>query len=393
MPDVEPGPDARPDRIRRIVLRSLLVLGAVAGVWLLWTGVSVWLSFRSIDRIGVDVDAARSALEAIQDADRPQAPPVEIIPEPGDGAAVPTTAPVSPDPGASESTTTTTATPEPPGPEILPYDPSFAASPAIPNDAFDAFLIIGSDARAGLGGSRADVILLALLPSDGSNPILVSLPRDLWLPNSCWERSRRINASLNGCGDAATGPELLAVTVAEFTGIQPDHFALFDFEDFQRVIDAFGGLDVCVDRPVRFRGNELDAGCTRVDGATALEWVRSRSTREFRDGEWRPMRGVNDLTRNARQRDVLLQLLARVRSMNTITSLADIVGSIADAVTIDEALSAGDIVSLAWSMRRFAPRDIVQVTIPVANYRTSGGAAVLIPTEPFSVTFADHWPR
>ena len=83
--------------------------------------------------------------------------------------------------------------------------------------------------------SRADVIVLLLLPADGSDPVMVSIPRDLYLPNPCTGGYTRVNATLNGCGEAATGPELLSVAVEDFTGVQIDHFAVFDFEGFQAI--------------------------------------------------------------------------------------------------------------------------------------------------------------
>jgi anionic cell wall polymer biosynthesis LytR-Cps2A-Psr (LCP) family protein len=84
------------------------------------------------------------------------------------------------------------------------------------------------------------------------------------------------------------------------------------------------------------------------------------------------MRGVSDLTRNDRQRDVLLQLLGKVKSLDALTSLVDIVESIADAVTIDDGITIGRAIGLAWDMRSVSPGGIVQVTIPVRNHTTSG---------------------
>ena len=354
--------------------RVIFVLLGAGVLWVAWTGVSLWLTFRDVERITVDVEEARDAIAALPQVDRPPPPPVEVEPE--------------------QVPTMTTLPPRDITGDQLPYDLAFSTSPAIPDEAFNAFLIIGSDTRAGLGGKRADVLILALLPEDGSAPILVSLPRDLWLRIPCWNSQNRINAALNGCGDAASGPELLAITVAEFTGIKTDHFTLFDFEDFKKVIDAFGGIEICVEVPTRFGTLEVPAGCTRVDGEEALSWVRSRkTTREFRDGRWRLKPGVNDLTRNERQREVLMQLLGNVKSLDTLLSLVNIVESIADAVTIDDGITIGRATELAWDMRSVSPGEIAQVTIPVRNHTTSGGAAVLLPTKPFAEVFAEFWPR
>lgn len=201
-----------------------------------------------------------------------------------------------------------------------------------------------------------------------------------------------MNAALNGCGEAASGPELVAITVADFTGIQPDHFALFDFEDFTRVIDAFGGTEICVENPVRERKLNIPAGCTEVDGELALIWIRSRHTEEFVDGQWRTMRGVNDLTRNERQRDLLIQMLGKVKSLDALTSLISIVDSVSDAVTIDEGITVSGAIGVAWDLRSAAPREIIKVTIPVRNHGTEGGASMLLPATSFEEVFAEYWP-
>jgi LCP family protein required for cell wall assembly len=394
-PDPPPGPpDAHPpDRqgAFRIGVRILAGLLAAVFLWGIWSLVGVWFSFRSIDTISVDLDEARQAIEALPPEDRPAPPPLEpeddSDPEP---VAIATT-------NAADEPTAATAPPVvtvPPGitGEQIPYDPAFITSPAIPDETFDAFLIIGSDFRETKRSVRADVIILALVPDDGSPPILVSIPRDLWVDIPCWNEPNRINASLNGCGDAASGPELLALTVADFTGIQPDHFALFNFEDFTRVIDAFGGVEICVENAVREKRLELPAGCSIADGAMALLWIRSRRTEEYVDGQWQRMSGVNDITRNQRQQELLLEILRRVRSLDSLTSLVDIVDSVADAVIIDDDITLGSAIALAWDLREFAPSEIRRLIVPFRYHRTESGAQVLIAREQFSDVLATLWP-
>jgi len=347
------------------------------------------MSFRSIETISVDLDEARQAIEALPPAERPAPPPLDDEPI-DDIPSVTTSAPAAPTP-----TTVAVAGPTQP-PDItgeqVPYDPEYATSPAIADDAFDAYLIIGSDARETRSAIRADVILLALLPQDGSAPILVSIPRDLWVDIPCWNKPNRINASLNGCGEAATGPELLALTVADFTGIRPDHFALFDFGDFVRVIDAFGGIEICVENAVRESDLGLAAGCSEADGDTTLLWVRSRRTEELVDGTWQRMSGVSDITRNERQQDVMIQILREVRSLDNLASLVDIVDSIADAVTIDDDITLGRAIGLAWDLRETAPNEIRRITIPVRHHRTESGRQVLLAKQKFADVLAEVWP-
>ncbi len=386
-------------KILRWFFRGIIAIAVIALAFVIWTVVGVWLEFRSIESINVDVDNAREAILQLKDEERPTAPPVEIDdppvePQSSDLSTTTTTLDAMVDEATTttthaEPTTTTTKAPDIEG-DQLPYDPNFSTSPPIPNEAFNAFLLIGSDAREDGIGIRADVIMLALLPQN-DDPMLVSIPRDLWLPNPCWKRARRVNTSLRGCGNAASGPELLALTVANYTGIQADHFALFNFDDFTRVIDAFGGITICVDNPTKDKKWQLPAGCSEADGETTLGWVRSRKTKELVNGRWKSMSGVSDLTRNERQRDVIIKLLGKVKSLDTFTSLVEIAGSISDAVTIDDGITITDAIGIAWDLRNVTTSNISKIAIPIRHYVTDGGAAVLVPTKSFDEILAEYW--
>ena len=101
---------------------------------------------------------------------------------------------------------------------------------------------------------------------------------------------------------------------------------------------------------------------------------------------------VTALTRDDRQRDVLLQVLGKVKSLGTLGSLVDIVDSIADAVTIDDGITVGETIGLAWGLRSTSPEGIVQITIPVSRHKTSEGANVFFPTQSFADVFSAYWP-
>lgn len=182
--------------------------------------------------------------------------------------------------------------------ENYPPPPPVPVSPRVADSVHEAILIIGSDRAIG-SSRRADVIMLALIPTNGSGLTLVSLPRDLYLANPCGGGWARINGALNGCG-GVSGPNLLAVVVEDFTGIPIDHFVMFDYDGFARVVDIAGGVQVCVDYPT-FDTNttpdlDLPAGCSTLGGKMALSWVRSRKTRQIVDGVERAMPGGGDHT-------------------------------------------------------------------------------------------------
>ncbi|MEM9565841.1 MAG: LCP family protein [Actinomycetota bacterium] len=356
----------RRDRVRRLALR--LVLAITAGLLLLVAAqaAALWWSWRSVERTAFD-EAAFAALPPVG-ATAIDLPVVE-----GDGGP------------AIDPLTTRSERMGWSGTPVEP--PAASAGPDIDQatDPFDAYLIVGSDE----GDTRADVIMLALLPTDGAAPLLVSLPRDLYLPNRCTGGLTRLNANYNGCGADVNGPTQLAGAVTDFTGIEIDHFALFTMDGFERIIDAVGGMEICVDNPVREDTRlDLPAGCSRVDGRMALGWVRSRMTEELVDGRWRVMPQVNDLTRNQRQQELLLTVLARVGEFDSPGDLSGFAASLGDAFTLDDRLGLADAAELAWRHRDLSADAIVRLQIPVRSHVTAGGAQVLLPTEPFAATLA-----
>ena len=265
------------------------------------------------------------------------------------------------------------------------------SSPALPDDMFNSVLLIGADAS----GFLADVLIYVLLPSDGSTPIMVSLPRDLYLSDACTGGYGRINSALGGCRGVASGPELLSLTVEDFTGIEVDHFARVNFSGFEWVVDQLGGTTVCVgDRPIRDpkSGLELSPGCHEADGKTTLAWVRSRNPEyQDEDGEWtRP--GGSDFDRQTKQQEILVQLAGKLTSTSSVGALSSILSNLSNVVRTDSGWGVGEMASLAFQYRSMDPSSVRRLTIRVQNYRTPGGAQVLIPASRFNDTLAAVYP-
>jgi LCP family protein required for cell wall assembly len=266
----------------------------------------------------------------------------------------------------------------------IPDAPTFnkaAFGEPISDEVFDSYLLVGTDAS----GFLADTIILALQPGDGSAPLMVSLPRDLYVWNMCKGVFTRINTGLGGCSGVASGSELLAIMVEDYTGIPVDHLARIDFSGFARVVDVMGGIRVCVDNPRRDLKSHLEletAGCRRVDGETALAWVRSRHPEELVGGSWKSI-GGSDFGRQRRQQDALFQLAGKAAGFSSPASLTDRLSAVASLVRLDSSWSFGSAVATAWRYRGISKDDVRRFSIEVSNYRTSNGAAVLLPTRTF----------
>ncbi len=262
-------------------------------------------------------------------------------------------------------------------------------SPELPDDMFTSVLLIGSDAS----GALADSIIYVLLPNDGADPIMASIPRDMWLPNRCTEGFTRINENLNGCAEFATGPELLALAVEDFTGIAVDHYARVNFSGFSNVIDWMGGISICVDAPTRDKKAhlELPAGCTTAGGQTALAWVRSRQAEQLIGGSWQAI-GTSDFTRQSHQQDVLLQLAAKLAAYRSPTALAEALERLSSAVRMDAGWTITQIASLGYRYRDIDTDSITRIRLETDDFVTTGGAWVVLPTETFNQTLGAVYP-
>lgn len=269
------------------------------------------------------------------------------------------------------------------------WQPLPVSSPRLPDEMFTSILLIGADES----GFLADVVILVLLPEDGASPMMVSLPRDLWLPNPCTHSYTRLNASLGGCKGRASGPELLSIAVEDFTGVAVDHFARVNFGGFKTVVDRMGGITVCVDAPTRDidAGLDIPSGCTAADGSVALAWVRSRDTEQLVGEEWVAI-GSSDFTRQRHQQDVLFQLGRKLSSYSSVASLGNALSNMASAVRLDDGWSIVDIAALGFSYRNLTADGIVRLQIPTSDYISSGGAYVLRPTERFNDVLAKAYP-
>ena len=265
---------------------------------------------------------------------------------------------------------------------------------------FDTYLLIGSDERSEkvaetrgkIEGKRADVIILGLVSKDTNNISLLSFPRDLLIKNNCTGAIERINASYtkNDCGGRA---ENLAAAIFSISGIRVDHFASFDFEGFEEIIDSVDGIEVCVDETQREGFSfELQKGCQTINGLTTLNWVVSRSTevlvgekivdKEGNDiSNWRPMPGVSDLSRIERQQYVVMQLINELRNFESINELYGFINALENAFVIDENLTINRAVDILWTFRNIDLSNVKKLTTPVNYLTLSDGRQVLVLSE------------
>ncbi|MER7013111.1 LCP family protein [Saccharopolyspora sp. NPDC000359] len=232
------------------------------------------------------------------------------------------------------------------------------------------WLIVGSDSRDGLDpetaealhvgaaeGQRTDTIMVAHVPDNDTPPTLISLPRDSHVPVPGHGRTM-INAAF-----AIGGPELLARTVEQATGLRIDHYAEIGFGGFAGLVDAVGGVELCLDEEMHDTktGQTLPGGCQTLDGEQALTFVRMR----YSDATPR-----SDLDRVANQRKFIGALVEEASSVGTLINpfttyaLAD---QGAQALTMLDSDGTSDLLSLAWALRGISSGGVVTTTVPVTD--------------------------
>src|SRR5215210_5773288 len=135
-------------------------------------------------------------------------------------------------------------------------------------------LVLGVDTRPDSQemGSRTDTIMLVQVVPKTGDVKLLSVPRDLLVEVEPGERDKINAAQIYG------GVDGTIVALENYSGVPVHHYAFVDFEGFEKVIDAMGGVRVDVGDgqfPEKWRMGE---GVQRLNGHKALIYARYRGT-------------------------------------------------------------------------------------------------------------------
>jgi len=238
------------------------------------------------------------------------------------------------------------------------------------------YLLAGSDARGSGGiddstsGARTDTIILLHKPRSG--PVaLISIPRDTYveIPDS---GGNKINAAYS-----FGGAPLLVKTVEQLSGLTVDHYVEVGFGGVSGVVDAVGGVRLCLDYDVHDVKSKLKwtKGCHVADGKTALAFSRMR----YADP-------TGDIGRGQRQQQVIGQIGKAVGDPAILLNPGKQVG-LADAglaaLVTDTDSGIIDLASLGLAFRSANGDEGVTGTPPIATigYRTPSGASAVLLDE------------
>jgi LCP family protein required for cell wall assembly len=239
------------------------------------------------------------------------------------------------------------------------------------------WLLVGSDSRRDLspeqqatlatggdtGAGRTDTIMLVHLPGleSSAHPAMVSIPRDSYIAIP-GHGTDKINAAF-----AVGGAPLLMRAVEQAIGLRLDHYAEIGFAGFASVVDALGGVTICLPEPIcdPLAGIDLPAGCQRLDGRSALGYVRARAALRA------------DLDRVINQRAFMSAMAHRAASpavwLNPVRWYK-LGRTVPRSLTVDEGDHIWDLLRLGWALRGAN----VALTVPISGSTNNASGSVVL---------------
>lgn len=252
------------------------------------------------------------------------------------------------------------------------------------------FVLVGSDSRAGadptaadaggigteadVSGHRSDTIMILRRDRSTGAASLLSIPRDLWVKVPGHDGKRRINSAFND------GPEVLVETLQQDLGLPINHYVEIDFSGFKSLVDALGGVQICVNyatRDVSTGLNITEPGCHVLDGVQALAYARSRHYEEFREDERWHEDPASDLGRTKRQQQFVNLALQTALDRIKVDpfSAGRLASAIGASLRVDGEL---DPIAAASSLRSAVDGGIATYSLPVVGKTINGNAVLLL---------------
>jgi polyisoprenyl-teichoic acid--peptidoglycan teichoic acid transferase len=231
------------------------------------------------------------------------------------------------------------------------------------------FLVLGSDSRAGLSGSfgtaktvpgqRADTIILVQVDPVHGRTVVLSIPRDL-----------RVAIPGHGMNKINTafqyGPDVMVRAVRQLTGFRINHYVQVNFAGFQKLVDALGGVPICIDKPLydKLAGLNLPhKGCYNLKGGQALAFVRARHIQ----GDLIP-----DFSRISRQQQFIRAVIEKSLSVGSVFQLPKLIKAVEKNLVIDENLNLYSLQDLTRKIASVGQRGVLFRVVPAVPVDIGG---------------------
>jgi LCP family protein required for cell wall assembly len=184
--------------------------------------------------------------------------------------------------------------------------------------------------------------------------LMMSIPRDLYVPIAETDGSSKINTSYNG------GPRRLVLTIQESLQVPIHHYMEVDFVSFAKLVDSLGGITIDFPNPAFDLNSGLDiqeAGPNHLDGPQALAFVRSRHYVEVIGGE-EQADPTADLGRVQRQQQFLKAVFGELGTSKNPLTLARAASATTGGLRIDDTLGLFEAMRFAWRLRSLDPTPV-----------------------------------
>jgi LCP family protein required for cell wall assembly len=238
-------------------------------------------------------------------------------------------------------------------------------------------LIMGEDSRdcsgCAVDGEKtaglSDTTILLHLSRDRKHAYGISIPRDSLVerPDCKDDDGKIIPGSSRAMWNAAYAYGGAACTIAQFqhdTGIAVDYSVTVNFGGFKGMVDAVGGVDVCVPETFHdsYTNTTFEQGTHKLSGTKALAYVRVRHG--IGDG--------SDIGRTRRQQAFIASMISQVMSANTLANPIKVVKFLRAAtksLELSEVASTGlgnikDLAGLALQFKDIGLNKIKFITVP-----------------------------
>ena len=173
---------------------------------------------------------------------------------------------------------------------------------------------------------RSDTLMVMTLDSESKEASIISVPRDtrVRVKGLGWDK-------INHAYLVGKHP-LTRQTTENFLGIPMDYYVMINLDNFSRIVDAIGGVTIDVEKRMQYEDTwdhyviDLKPGVQRLDGRTALQYVR------YRDEE-------GDIGRVARQQKFIKAVIAEVSSPAIILKAPSLIREVFASLDTDLPIS------------------------------------------------------
>ena len=203
---------------------------------------------------------------------------------------------------------------------------------------------------------RSDTMMLISMDPVMKNGFILSIPRDSRVKLDGRDKYTKINHA-----HRFGGPELSIKTVTELLGVPIHHYVVVDYQALFKTVDDIGGVDVMVDKPMKYTDNEckpplhidFPSGMNHLDGTLAMGYLRFRKGKGY-DG--------SDEGRIERQQRFMTAVIDKLLSPASIAKIPKFAETAYKYVSTD--MSKQDILSLAMGFSSLKAENIIKDKLP-----------------------------